>query len=112
MTAFKFRALLVLLAMSGCAQLATAEEPVVPCCTTAEVQTLGDLNYLARQAMGHTGVYQDRLLTLAMLLKTGSWSQWNDADKGTILGLMAATPYGQYGPNPVSYTHLTLPTSD
>jgi hypothetical protein len=99
MTNIRFKALMILLAMSGCAQLATAETPPPVCCTATEVQTLGDLNYLARAALNHTGEYKDRLYTLAMQLKAGTWNQWNDPDRGYILGLMAATPDGQYGPN-------------
>src|SRR5678810_1047926 len=120
----RFKAILALLAMSGCAQLATAETVAPPpvCCTTAEVQTLGDLNYLARVALNQTGEYKDRLYTLAMQLKAGTWSQWNDPDKGYILGLMAATPDGQYGPNRqliyefaamigVTVKNVTIPTN-
>lgn len=62
------------------------------CCDATEIQKVGDLNYLARAALNHTGPLKDRLYALAMQLKAGTWHQWSDADRPYILGLMAALP--------------------
>ena len=85
----------LVLAVSIASTSATSARAAAVCCTAAEIQILGDINFDTRAAFGHTGPVKERLYTLAMHLKAGTWGQWADPDKGYILGLMAATHHYQ-----------------
>lgn len=65
------------------------------CCIASEVQTLRDLIYVASVANPPADVKQ-RLIALNAALVTGTWPTWDDADRGLILGYIAATPDGIY----------------
>lgn len=69
--------------------------------TPAEITTIGDLNFLARIKLTLYPGEKDRLLQLAAALKAGTYQAWpaTEREPDHILGLMAATPDGQYAPN-------------
>lgn len=64
--------------------------------TTEELQTLADLNYIARVTIKPPADIIGRLMVLSSALKNGTYKQWQDADRGYILGLMASTKDGKY----------------
>lgn len=75
--------------------LASKARAQVPGFTAAEVQTLGDLNFIARAKVNHTGPVKDRLYAMALALKGQNggivaWKQ-SDPDPGQALGYMADT---------------------
>lgn len=67
--------------------------------TPAQIQTLGDLNFLARTKLSLLPGEHTRLMALAGALKAGTYRQWQDGDRSVVLGLMAATSDGIYEPN-------------
>ena len=70
--------------------------------TPAQIQTLGDLNFLARTTLVLQDGELNRLLQLAFALKAGTYRTWpeRDPEPGHVLGLMAATKDVQtYQPN-------------
>lgn len=64
--------------------------------STEQIQKLGDLNFLARTKLSLQPGELIRLLALAGALKAGTYREWQDGDRSVILGLMAATPDGQW----------------
>lgn len=64
----------------------------VACCTPAEVQTLRDLVYIAKQTAPDPVI--PRLNALSAALASGT--TWTDSDRGLILGYVAATGDGIY----------------
>lgn len=73
----------------------TPGRAIAQCCTAGEVATLRDLTYIAKEA-GAPAAIGTRLVVLADALAYGTYRQWQDADRGLILGYMASTPDGIY----------------
>jgi hypothetical protein len=75
--------------------LGCAANAQVPGFTATEVQTLGDLNFIARAKVNHTGPIKDRLYAMALALKgqNGGVLAWKgqDPDPGQALGYIADT---------------------
>lgn len=63
--------------------------------TPAEIQTLRDLTYIARQANPPADI-SSRLGVLGQALAAGTSGSWSDPDRGLILGYTADTVDGKY----------------
>ena len=66
-----------------------------------EISILRDLSYVARTvyAPEWSGVLYDRLMAMSRVLKEGTYKTWIDSERGELLGMLAETPDGRYGPN-------------
>ena len=67
--------------------------------TDQEISTLRDLNYIARRDYKPGAEVTARLLALSQSLLVGTYRTFVDVDAGYLLGMMAGTKDGSWGPH-------------